>query len=123
MLVVVIFLIVRVSAQRTLLESMIMMEFEDDTEEEVAEEAPDPEFERLVASYLEESRSNIPVNVARQVDEELSTERYVDELEEELDAGRSEEYQDLQERLRELHTKKSFTKGTAIMEWLSCVRS
>ncbi len=102
LLLVVIFLIVRISAERTLLESMIMMEFEEEPEEELTEETPDPEFERLVASYLEESRSNIPVNVARQMNEELSTEKYVEEVKQELDAGRPEDYQDLQERLREL---------------------
>ena len=103
MLLVVIFLIVRISAERTLLESMIMLEFEEEElDEALNEEAPDPEFERLVASYLEESRSNIPVNVARQLDEELSTEKFVEDLEQELDADRSDEYQDLQEKLREL---------------------
>ena len=103
MALAVIFLILRISAERTLLESMIMMEFEEDTEEEILqEEVPDPEFELLVARYLEESRSNIPVNVARQLDEELSTERYVDELEKELDADRAEEVLDMQERLKEL---------------------
>ena len=55
-----------------------------------------------MASYLEESRSNIPVNIARQLDEELSTEKFVDDLEQELDADRTDEYQDLQEKLREL---------------------
>jgi hypothetical protein len=99
----VVFLIVRISAERTLLESMIMMEFEEDTEEEILQEdAPDPELDLLVARYLEESRSNIPVNVARQLDEELSTDRYVDEIEKELDADRTQEYMELQERLKEL---------------------
>lgn len=100
---VMVFLIVRISAERTLLESMIMLEFEEESPEvEDLLQAPDPEFERLVATYLDESRSNIPVNVARQLDEQLSTERYVEEIESELDAGRSMDYQDLQERLREL---------------------
>jgi hypothetical protein len=103
LLLAVVFLIFRISAERTLLESMIMFEFEEETEEiDPEEEAPDTEFERLVASYLEESRSNIPVNVARQLDEDLSTEKYVDEVEQELDADRSDEYRDMQERLREL---------------------
>jgi hypothetical protein len=98
-----IFLTIRISAERTLLESMIMLEFEEDTEEEILqEEAPDPEFDLLMARYLEESRSNIPVNIARQLDEQLSTDKYVDEIENELDMGRSEEYRELEERLREL---------------------
>jgi hypothetical protein len=98
-----IFLTIRISAERTLLESMIMLEFEEDTEEEILqEEAPDPEIDLLMARYLEESRSNIPVNIARQLDEQLSTEKYVDEIENELDKGRSEEYRELEERLREL---------------------
>ena len=103
LILVVIFLIVRISAEQTRLESLIMLEFETEKVDESPEaDAPDPEFDRMVVSYLEESRSNIPVNVARQLDDELSTEKYVDEIEQELDAERSDEYQDLQERLREL---------------------
>ena len=103
LILAVIFLTIRISAERTLLETMIMLEFEEDTEEEILqEEAPDPEFDLLMARYLEESRSNIPVNIARQLDEQLSTDKYVDEIENELDKGRSEEYRELEERLREL---------------------
>lgn len=103
LLLAVIFLIIQISSEKTLLESLIMLEFEEEPEEEIQEaETPDPEFERLVAQYLEESRSNIPVNVARQLDEELSTEKYVDEIEKEMDAGRPDDWQAMQDRLKEL---------------------
>ena len=114
LLLAVIFMIIRVSAERSLLESMIIMEFTEDTEEEIQqEEAPDPEFERLVAQYLEESRSNIPVNVAEQLDEQLSTKKYVDELEKELETGRPEEYREIMERIKELE---EFSREDMIME-------
>ncbi len=105
LLLAVVFLIVRISAEKTRLESMIMMEFVEEDKEKAPEEAPEPEIEHLTAQSAAEPASNIPVNVARQIDEELSTEKYVDELEKEMDAGRSEQWRQTQERLTELERK------------------
>ncbi len=100
---ILLFLVFRISTERQRLEDLILVDFEDDqTEEQMESEAPDPEFEQRLARYLEEPRTNVPVNVARQIDHELSTEEYVKELEEDLDANRPEEWQERQERLREL---------------------
>jgi hypothetical protein len=103
LVLVVIFLLAKISQERSLMSDMILVDFEEEpTEEPVDRETPDPVFEEQLARYLEESRSNIPVNVARQVDQEISTDRYVEELEQDLDANRPEDWRETQERLREL---------------------
>jgi hypothetical protein len=103
MVLIAVFLAIKISTEKSLLESLIMLEFEEElTEEELNLEEPDPEFEEKLAHFLEEPASNIPVNLARQIDRELSTEEYLRELEKDLDANRPEEYEEMQERLKEL---------------------
>lgn len=103
MVLVVIFLIIKISAERNLMESMIMVDFDEEIlEEQMEKEAPDPEFEERLASYMEESRLNVPVNLARQIDQELSTEKYVRELEQDMDANRPGDWKEMQDRLKEL---------------------
>ena len=103
MVLIVIFLIFKISSERSLMESMIMIDFDEEViEEQMNAESPDPEFEQRLASYLEEPRSNVPVNLARQIDQELSTEDYVRELEKDLDASKPENWKEMQERLNEL---------------------
>lgn len=103
MVLIVIFLILKISSERNLMESMIMVDFDEEMlEEQMETEAPDPEFEERLASYMEESRSNVPVNLARKIDQELSTDKYVRELEQDLDANRPESWKEMQDRLKEL---------------------
>jgi len=103
MLLAVIFLVIKISSEKSYLESIILFEIEEElAEEQVEEDLPDPEFDQRLADYLEQARSNVPVNLARNVEEEISTDKYVQELEQEMNANRPETYQEMQERLKEL---------------------
>jgi hypothetical protein len=103
MLLVVIFLIIKISSEKSYLESIILFDIDEQVpEERLEEEMPDPEFDRRLAEYLEQARSNVPVNLARNVEEEISTEKYVQELEKEMNENRPESWEEIQERLKEL---------------------
>mgnify|MGYP000573788510 CR=1 FL=1 len=66
-----VFLAAKISNERKLMRDMILVDFEEERIEESPEtETPDPVFEEQLARYLEEHQSNIPVNLARQVDRE-----------------------------------------------------
>ena len=114
MLLVVIFLILKISSEKTYLDSIILFDIEEElAEEQLEEEMPDPEFDQRLADYLEQASSNVPVNLARNVEEEISTEKYVQELEEEMNDNRPETYEEMQERLKELE---EMSKEDLIME-------
>jgi len=106
MLIVIIFLIIKISATHSLMDTVILIDFdeEEETEQEIIEKEIelDPDFEQYVADYLDAARRNIPVNVADRLNEELSTEKYVEELMDEMDEDRSEDYLRSNERLQEL---------------------
>lgn len=110
MILVIIFLMIKISSTRNLIDSLIMIEFE---ESEIQEDLDytlterDIEFEQYVADYLENARSNIPVNIAERVDEQLSTNRYVDEVLDELDENRNEDWLKSQEKLQDLLDRES----------------
>jgi len=98
-----IFLMAKISNERKLMRDLIIVDFEEEViEETIDPDAPDPVFEEQLARYLEEQSSNVPVNLARQIDQEISTDKYVEELENDLDANRPEEWQDTEDRLKEL---------------------
>jgi hypothetical protein len=110
MILVIIFLLIKISSTRNLIDSLIMIEFEESEILEDLDYTPterDIEFEHYVADYLENARSNIPVNVAERVDEQISTNRYVDEVLDELDENRNEEWLKSQERLQDLLDRES----------------
>ncbi|MCK4750594.1 MAG: hypothetical protein KAT15_26230 [Bacteroidales bacterium] len=103
MVLILIFLIIKISTEKSRLENLIVVDFDEEQPEEQMETMePDPEFAERLARYLEEPRSNVPVNLARQIDQELSTEDYVRELEKDLDASKPESWKEMQERLKEL---------------------
>ncbi|MFC2112345.1 hypothetical protein ACFLTA_03680 [Bacteroidota bacterium] len=103
MVLILFFLIIKISTEKSRLENMILVDFdEEQLEERMEAEAPDPVFEEQLARYLEENRSNIPVNLANQIEQELSTDKYLQELEENIETNRPEDQRDLQERLKEL---------------------
>jgi len=110
MILVIIFLMMKISSTRNLIDSLIMIEFE---ESEIQEDLDytmterDIEFEQFVADYLENARSNIPVNIAERVDEQLSTNRYVDEVLDKLDENRNEDWLKSQEKLQDLLDRES----------------
>ena len=91
MVLILIFLIIKISTEKSRLENMILVDFdEEQLEERMEAEAPDPVFEERLARYLEENRSNIPVNLANQIEQELSTDKYLQELEENIETNRPE---------------------------------
>ena len=103
MVLILIFLILKISTEKSRLENMIVVDFDDkQLEERMETEEQDPEFVERLVRYLEESRSNVPVNLARKIDQELSTEEYVRKVEQNLDANRPEDQKELQEKLKEL---------------------
>jgi hypothetical protein len=103
LILVLIFLVIKISTEKRRMEDLIVVDFDETPLKEQPEtDYPDPEFEQKLARYLAEPRSNIPVNLARQIDRELSTENYVKELEQDLDANRPGEWQETRDRLKEL---------------------
>lgn len=103
MVLAVIFLVIKISSEKSYLDSIIFFDIEEElVNEQIEEEMPDPEFDQRLADYLEQARSNVPVNLARNVDEEISTEKYVKELEQEMNENRPESWEEMQERLKEL---------------------
>jgi hypothetical protein len=72
MILAIIFLVIKISSEKSYLESIILFEIEEElAEEQVEEDIPDPEFDQRLADYLEQARSNVPVNLARNVEEEI----------------------------------------------------
>jgi hypothetical protein len=106
MLLLIVFLVIKISSTRSFIDSIILVDFEQDeeTEQEIIEKEIelDPDFEQYVADYLDAARRNIPVNVADRLNEELSTEKYVEEVLDEMDETRSEDYLRSNQRLQEL---------------------
>ena len=103
MLLVVIFLIIKISSEKSYIDSIILFDIEDElANQQIEEDMPDPEFDQRLADYLEQARSNVPVNLARNVEKEISTEKYVQELEQEMNENRPESWEEMQERLKEL---------------------
>jgi hypothetical protein len=110
MVLVVIFLVLKITSVENLMDNIITIDFEDQKIEEMIPEplrARDIEFDQYIADYLESERSNIPVNLARNLDEQISTDRFVDDLTEEMSLNRSEEMLRLQEKLKELQEMES----------------
>ena len=103
MLLAVVFLIIKISSEKSYLDSIILFDIEEEVaEDRIEEDMPDPVFDQRMADYLEQASSNIPVNLARNVEEEISTEKYVEELEQEMNDNRPESWEEMQERLKEL---------------------
>ena len=103
MVLAVIFLIIKISSEKSYLDSIILFDIEEEfVNEQIEEIMPDPEFDQRLADYLEQASSNVPVNLARNVEEEISTEKYVRELEQKMNENRPESWEEMQERLKEL---------------------
>jgi hypothetical protein len=105
MVLVIIFLTLKITSIQNLIDNIIMIDIEEPKVSELIIDPPvsqDVQFDQYVAEYLESERSNVPVNLATKLDEQLSTDRFVDEFTDELSTTRSEEMIRNQERLREL---------------------
>ena len=110
LVIVIIFLVFKIASVRNLMDAIITIDFEETELQDFPinpVQEKDIEFDQYVADYLESERSNIPVNVAARLDEQLSTDRFVDELTEEMSLNRSEEMLRSEERLRELQEMES----------------
>jgi hypothetical protein len=103
MFLAVIFLMIKISSEKSYLDSIILLDLDEaSAEEQLEEEKPDPGFDQRLADYLEQASSNVPVNLARNVEDEISTEKYVQDLEQEMNDNRPESWEEMQERLKEL---------------------
>jgi hypothetical protein len=110
LILVIIFLVFKITSVKNLMDTIITIDFEETELQELPIEPiqeKDIEFDQYVADYFESERSNIPVNVAAKLDEQISTDRFVDELTEEMSFNRSEEMNRSEERLRELQEMES----------------
>lgn len=110
LVLVIIFLVFKIASVQNLIDTIITIDFE---ETELPELLSEPisekeiELDKYIADYFESERSNIPVNVAAKLDEQISTDRFVDDLTEEMSLNRSQEMIQSEERLRELQEMES----------------
>jgi hypothetical protein len=110
LILVMVFLVFKIASVRNLMDTIITIDFEETELQELPIEPvkeKDIEFDQYVADYFASERSNIPVNVAARLDEQISTDRFVDELTEEMNLNRSDEMIRSEERLRELQEMES----------------
>jgi hypothetical protein len=110
LILVIFFLVFKITSARNLIDSIITIDFEETELEDLPDDPvneKDIQFEKYVADYFASERSNIPVNIAATLNEQISTDRFVDELTEEMSENRSEEMIRSEERLRELQEMES----------------
>jgi hypothetical protein len=110
MVLVVIFLVLKITSVQNLMDNIIAIDFEENKIQDIISEPPkerDVEFDKYIVDYLESERSNVPVNLASKLNEQISTDQFVNELTEEMSLNRSEEMIRLQEKLRELQEMES----------------
>src|SRR4030042_2260247 len=95
LIIAVVFMMIRFSATKSGLESIIYLDLgEAPVREELTEPfvTEDPRIEQMVNELMTESRRNIPVNLASQMDEKISTEKYLERLAEDLYGTRPDGY-------------------------------
>ena len=110
MVLVIIFLSFKITSIQNLIDNLIMIDIEEPRVSELIINPPsveDAQFDRYLSEYLESERSNVPVNVAAKLDDQISTDKFVDEFTNELSLNRSEEMIRNQERLKELEEMES----------------
>lgn len=103
----ILFLLLRMSSVKSGMESVIYVDFEEQPEQDALpgedqEQRLKAEVDQRMDRLLAEKMKNIPVNVAASEDEKISTEKYVEQLKEQLSEDRPDEWYRNQERLREL---------------------
>ena len=110
LVLVIVFLTFKITSIQNLIDNIITIDIVEPKISELIIDPPslqDAQFDQYVAEYLESERSNVPVNVAEKLDEQLSTDRFVDEFRDELSSNRSEEMIRNQELLRELEEREA----------------
>jgi hypothetical protein len=110
LVLVIIFLSFKITSIQNLIDNLIMIDIEEPRVSELIINPPsaeDAQFDRYLSEYLESERSNVPVNVAAKLNDQISTDKFVDEFTNELYSNRSEEMIRNQERLKELEEMES----------------
>jgi hypothetical protein len=110
LVLVIIFLTLKITSIQNLIDNIIMIDIQEPRISELIIDPPveqDRAFDQYVAEYLESERSNVPVNIASKLDEQISTDRFVDDLSDEMSLNKSEEMIRYQERLKELQEMES----------------
>lgn len=105
MVLVIAFLLLRMGSIKSDIESIFYLDLDEDAIQEwlPPEHAElDAEVEQRVNQFITDNRRNIPVNIASQMEEEISTEKYLEQLQDQMDASRPDEWRNNQERLRQL---------------------
>ncbi len=107
MVLVIVFLMVKISSTKSVIDSLVVVEFIEEEEESMEDalktiEVSSVEAEEIINRLISESRRNIPVNLANEMNEEVSTEEYVKQVVEDLEANRNREWLEAQERYKEL---------------------
>ncbi len=105
MVLVIAFLFLKMSSIKSDIESIIYLDLgEDAIQEWMPEQHTEltTEVEQRVNEMITDNRRNIPVNIASRMEEEISTEKYLEQLQEQMDESRPDEWSRNQERLREL---------------------
>ena len=102
----ILFLLLRMSSVKSGMESVIYVDFEEQPEAAMPgqeqEQELKAEVDQRVDRLLAEKMKNIPVNIASDEDDKISTEKYVEQLKEQLSEDHPDEWYRNRERLREL---------------------
>jgi hypothetical protein len=110
LVLVIIFLVFKITSVQNLMDTIITIDFEEPELQEMPIQPlteKDIKFDEYIADYLESERSNIPVNIATKLDQQISTDKFVNELTEEMSSNRSDEMIRSEERLKELEEMES----------------
>jgi hypothetical protein len=110
LVLIIIFLIFKITSVQNLMDTIITVDFEEPELKEIPIEPiteKETGFDEYLADYFESKRSNIPINIATKLDEQISTDRFVNELTEEISSNRSDEMIKSEEKLRELQEMES----------------
>jgi hypothetical protein len=105
MVLVIAFLLLRMGSIKSDIESIFYLDLDEDAVQEWLPHEHtelDAEVEQRVNQLVTDNRRNIPVNIASQMEEEISTEKYLERLQEQMDASRPDEWKRNQERLRQI---------------------
>ncbi len=100
MILAIVFLIVKISTTKNTVRERFMIDFaREEYREQIEKERArknELEAEQFVEQAMDEIRRNIAVNRSQPLEEEISTEKFVNEVEKQLEAGRSDEWPDNQ---------------------------
>lgn len=112
--ILILFLLIKIQSLREIKEMGVTLDFTENVQVEELIPVKTEKFTPDEIEYLERilaqqsNLSNRASNVAENLEKELSTRNYIDEVEQELDQSRSEEWKKLQEELEKNRSKEDF---------------